>query len=78
MIGFYFHAFPMIQGRQVEFRVYRGTRNDPGHMCGSLVFEPEEWKVFRIMLIGGIRAAGFARVPIEFMDGTWRKPETTH
>lgn len=78
MIGFYLHAQPLMQGRQVELRVFRGTRERPGTPHGALVFEPDEWEKFRVMLIGGIRAAGYARIPIEFLDGTWRKPDHLH
>ena len=75
MIGFYLHAIPMMQGRQVELRVFRGTRAAPGVLHGMLVFEPGEWEAFRVMLLHGMRAAGYARIPIEFMDGTRKNPD---
>ncbi len=72
---FFFHARPMMQGRQIEFRVYRGTHKQPGTPCGALVFEADEWEKFRLFVIAAIRAAGYARVPIEFLDGTRLKPK---
>ena len=74
MIGFYLHANPIMQGRQVELRVFRGTRERPGDAHGALVFAPDEWEKFRTIIVGGMRAAGYLRIPVEFMDGTRQKP----
>ncbi len=74
MIGFYFHARPMMDGRLVELVVYRGGRDDPNKLAlGTLNFDRDEWQAFRPVIIGGMRAASYARVPIEFMDGTRRE-----
>ncbi len=78
MIGFYLHATPLLQGRQIELRVFRGTRNKPGTSCGVLVFEPDEWEKFRPIIVGGMRTAGYMRIPIEFVDGTRRNPPPLH
>lgn len=73
MIGFYLHARPMMNGQIVELVVYRGSREGDKTPLGSLSFDRSEWDAFRTVIIGGMRAAGYARVPIEFMDGTRRE-----
>lgn len=74
MIGFYFHARPMMNGRIVELAVYRGGREQHDKLpLGTLSFDRSEWGAFRTVVIGGMRAASYARVPIEFMDGTRRE-----
>ncbi len=73
MISFYLHARPMKNGRLVELVVYRGSRDGDKKPLGSLTFDRFEWDAFRTVVIGGMRAASYARVPIEFMDGTRRE-----
>jgi hypothetical protein len=74
MIGFYFHARPMMNGHLVELAVYRGGREQHDTLpVGTLSFDRSEWDAFRTVIIGGMRAASYARVPIEFMDGTRRE-----
>ena len=74
MIGFYIEAAHLMNGRQIELRVYRGSRAHKEGSIGSLAFAPDEWECFRPVIVGGMRAAGYLRIPIEFMDGTRRKP----
>lgn len=73
MISFYLHARPMRNGQIVELTVYRGSRDGKKTALGSLSFDRFEWDSFRTLVIGGMRAASYARVPIEFMDGTRRE-----
>jgi hypothetical protein len=74
MIGFYFHARPVMNARLVELAVYRGGREEHDKLpLGTLNFDRGEWDAFRTVIIGGMRAASYARVPIEFMDGTRRE-----
>lgn len=70
MIPFYLEARPMMEGRIIEFTVYRGTHEGKKTALGSLSFDQLEWESFRPLIIGGMRAAALARVPIELMDGT--------
>lgn len=71
-MSFYLHAQFMREGRQIEFRVFRGSRARPGTPCGALLFSPAEWEQFRPIIIGGMRTAGYLRIAIEFQDGTRR------
>ena len=64
-----------MQGRRVELVVYRGQRDDRGPKLGALNFERVEWEAFRHMVVAGMRAAGYARVPIQLEDGTRREPQ---
>ena len=72
MISFYFEAVTQMGGRLVELRVYRGSQKAHKLPLGTLHFDQEEWESFRVILVGGMRVAGHARIPIEFMDGTRR------
>ena len=78
MIGFYIEAIPMMNGRQIELRVHRGTRANQEGSLGSIAFAPDEWEKFRPIIIGGMRTAGYARIPIEFMDGTRARTTNLH
>ena len=78
MIGFYIEAIPIMNGRQVELRVHRGTQHRKEGTMGSLAFAPDEWEQFRPLILGGMRTAGYMRIPIEFMDGTRKKPTDIH
>ncbi len=75
MIGFYIEAVAMNGVRQIELRVHRGSRDRPEGTMGSLAFAPEEWEAFRPIIIGGMRAAGYLRIPVQFMDQTRKKPD---
>ncbi len=70
MMGFHFHALPLFGGRFVELRVYHASTTQRGKQIGELIFTPGEWEGFRVILVAGIRAAGYARIPVEFLDGT--------
>lgn len=79
MIPFYFEAKTQMAGRLVELTIYRGARDGKKIPLGSLNFDQEEWESFRVVLVGGMRIAGHARIPIEFMDGTRRaRAENVH
>ena len=73
MIGFFIEAIYLMDGRQVELRVHRGTRERREGSMGALCFAPDEWESFRPVIIGGMRAAGYLRIPIEFMDQTRKR-----
>lgn len=74
MISFYFEARRTMDGRMVEFIVYNGRREGAKVQLGLLAFSQEEWLSFRPIVVGGMRAAGYARIPIEFMDQTHEAP----
>ena len=76
MIGFRFEARYMMQGRIVEFSVHRGHQAAEAKPLGALTFEPEEWEEFRHIVVNGMRAAGYLRIPVEFMDQTRQKPHS--
>ena len=78
MIGFRFEARYMMQGRVVEFTVARGHQAADAKQLGALTFEPEEWEEFRTIVVNGMRAAGYLRIPVEFMDQTRQKPHSVH
>ncbi len=73
MIHFYLHARPTMGDKLVELVVYRGTHAGKKTPLGAVSFDREEWDAFRQVIIGGMRAASYARIPIEFMDGTKRE-----
>lgn len=75
MVGFYFEARRAQLSPLVEFVVYNGSREGTKHQLGLLAFTPDEWQAFRTVIIGGMRAASFLRIPIEFMDQTRQKPD---
>lgn len=66
---FFLHARWMMNGRMVEFSVNRGHQHDHKRL-GVVSFEPDEWEAFRPLVVGGMRAAGFARIKVEMMDQT--------
>lgn len=69
MIGFYLHAVLMNNGQTVELRV--GTGSQASHEPrGAITFQRDEWEAFRVLIVAGMRACGYARIPIEFMDQT--------
>ncbi len=70
---FYLEARRTLNGRMVEFVVNNGTRAGNRVPLGLISFTPEEWEAFRPVIIGGMRAAGYLRTPIEFMDQTRKK-----
>lgn len=74
MIGFRFEARFRMQGRIVEFSVLRGSQAADSKPLGALTFDPEEWEEFRPIVIHGMRAAGYLKIPVEFSDGTRQKP----
>ena len=77
MIGFYLHAVLQNHGKMVELRV--GVGSQAKHeMRGSISFQRDEWEAFRTVVIAGMRAAGYARIPIEFQDQTRSKLTTVH
>jgi hypothetical protein len=61
-------------GRLVELAIYRGSHAGKKTQLGAVSFDPAEWEDFRTFLVGGMRAAAHARIPIEFMDGTRQQP----
>ena len=74
MSGFYLHARPTDQGRRVRLHVHTQTAGgDPDEQLGTVEFAVDQWEAFRVMLVGGIRVAGFARIPISLNDGTRRR-----
>ncbi len=73
MIQFFFHVQWMLEGRMIQFSVCRGTQHDHKKL-GEVSFEPEEWEAFRPVVIGGMRAAGYAHIKIEMMDQTRQGP----
>lgn len=77
MIGFYLHAVLQGGGKIVELRV--GVGSQAKHqMRGSVTFQRDEWEAFRTLIIAGMRAAGYAHIPIEFMDQTRQEPRLVH
>jgi hypothetical protein len=76
MIGFRFEATLMMQGTIVEFRVARGTQAADATPLGALTFDREEWEEFRPIVVNGMRAAGYLKIPVEFMDQTRQKPHS--
>lgn len=75
MISFYLKARPHMGGQLVELEVWRGRHEASDNTrLGSVNFTVDEWRAFRPFVIGGLRVAGYARVPIEFMDGLRGKP----
>ncbi len=74
MIQFYLEARSVQQGRLIELMVYNGTREGQKIALGLVAFTAEEWHKFRPLIVGGMRAAGLARVPVAFMDQTTHKP----
>ena len=78
MIGFRFEARHMMNGRIVEFSVFRGHQAADAKPLGALTFEADEWEEFRPIVINGMRAAGYLKIPVEFMDQTRQKPHSVH
>ncbi len=78
MIGFRFEARYMMNGRIVEFSVHRGAQAADKKPLGALTFDPEEWEEFRPIVVNGMRAAGYLKIPVEFMDQTRQKPHSLH
>ncbi len=78
MIGFRFEARYMMQGRIVEFTVARGHQAADAKQLGALTFDPEEWEEFRHVVVNGMRAASYLKIPIEFMDQTRKAPHSVH
>lgn len=78
MIGFRFEARYMMQGRIVEFTVARGHQAADAKQLGALTFEVDEWEEFRHVVINGMRAASYLKIPIEFMDQTRQRPHSVH
>lgn len=76
-IRFYFLARRANHGRQIDFIVHNGSRDGQKIPLGIVSFTPAEWERFRPFVVGGMRAAGFARIPIEFQDQT-RTEEGRH
>lgn len=74
MIGFRFEARYMMEGRIIEFRVARGTQAADSTPLGALTFEPDAWEEFRPIVVNGMRAAGYMKIPVEFMDQTRKAP----
>lgn len=65
-----------MEGRLVELVVYRGTIDDENKSAvGTLNFTRDEWQAFRTFVAGGIRAAGYMRIPISMEDGTRQGPQ---
>jgi len=71
MTDFFLQARWMMEGRMVEFSVNRGTQADHTKL-GEVAFEPDEWEAFRPIIVGGMRAASYARIKVEMMDQTRR------
>ncbi len=78
MIGFRFEARYMMQGRIVEFSVHRGSQAADAKSLGALTFDPVEWEEFRHVVVNGMRAASYLKIPIEFMDQTRQRPHKMH
>ena len=74
MIGFRFEARRMMEGRIVEFAVFRGHQAADAKPLGALTFDPEEWEEFRPIIVNGMRAASYMKIPVEFMDQTRQRP----
>lgn len=70
MICFYFEAVRVNHGRMIELRAYNGTPEGLKHPLGALCFTPAEWEAFRRFFVLGMRAAGYARLPIALKDQT--------
>jgi len=77
MIGFYLHAVLQNQGKIVELRIGVGSQSKH-EMRGSVTFQRDEWEAFRTVIVAGMHAAGYARIPIEFQDQTRHKLATVH
>lgn len=70
---FYLRTVIHGQGKFVDLRI--GVGDEKTHeMRGSITFKRDEWEAFRPFVTGGMRTAGFMRVPIEFSDQTRKKP----
>jgi hypothetical protein len=78
MIGFRFEARYMMEGRIVEFTVARGHQAADAKQLGALTFDPAEWEEFRHIVVNGMRAAGYLKIPVEFMDQTRKRPHSVH
>ena len=78
MIGFRFEARYMMEGRIVEFTVARGHQAADAKQLGALTFDPVEWEEFRHVVVNGMRAASYLKIPIEFMDQTRQRPHAMH
>lgn len=78
MIGFRFEARYMMEGRIVEFTVARGHQAADAKALGALTFDPVEWEEFRHVVVNGMRAASYLKIPIEFMDQTRQRPHKMH
>ena len=78
MIGFRFQARYMMNGRVVEFTVARGHQAADCKPLGALTFDPNEWEEFRPIVVNGMRAAGYLKIPVEFMDQTRQRPHSVH
>lgn len=73
MTGFYLQATRTMNGQMVELKVARGTRAHH-EWLGAITLERVEWEGFRIIVIAGMRAAGYAHIPVELMDQTRTDP----
>jgi hypothetical protein len=62
-------------GRLVELAIYRGSHAGKKTQLGAASFDLEEWAAFRPFIVGGMRAASYARIPIDFFDGTRIEPQ---
>ena len=78
MIGFRFEARYMMEGRIIEFTVARGHQAADAKPLGALTFEPDEWEEFRHIVVNGMRAAGYLKIPVEFMDQPRVRPHSVH
>ncbi len=78
MIGFRFEARYMMEGRIVEFTVARGHQAADAKALGALTFDPAEWEEFRHVVVNGMCAASYLKIPIEFMDQTRQRPHVQH
>lgn len=69
-IAFYFEAVRAGGGQWVELHVYNGLPESAKHPLGALNFTVAEWEAFRPALIGMMRWAGYARLPMALKDQT--------
>lgn len=74
MTHFFFLARYAMGGTMVELQIHRGTRDKQEGVLGSAYFSVEEWASFRPFIVGGMRAAGYARIPIQMLDQTREQP----
>ena len=71
MLTFYLEARPHMNGRLVEFTIYRGSHAGEKSPLGQpTIFERAEWETFRTLIIADIKNS---RIPTELHDGTRRE-----